>query len=272
MQKVLRQATYLLFISISSTSSIFAYTLAANTFEYIGQPANNNTNLLTLGGYRHYNPTQGTFLKQDSYSPFANNRTFNGFNYSAGNPILFADKSGHMPVEIEMTIIIDISGGNLPELVGMLSREDAEMYITEYSRRYAAAVKEKAPEMMPYVRPLRTILRDPENRFNAQQKILSINKISELTRWHNTLTRSAWFNPTMLTGIRAESVGYAEGLTSRIALEQIQQYRWRIGRFQMSELSDKYTKAFTSGRSDLNTIMQESSRRASLPTREPGRV
>lgn len=70
--------------------------LSINTFEYIGQPANSNTHLLTLGGYRHYNPAQGTFLKQDSYSPFATNRTFNGFNYSDGNPIMFRDLNGHL--------------------------------------------------------------------------------------------------------------------------------------------------------------------------------
>ena len=94
-------------IAITTLSSTCASNLLANnTFGYIGQPANNSTNLLTLGGYRHYNPTQGTFLKQDSYSPFANNRTFNGFNYSAGNPVLFADQSGHMPIKMSQMIAI----------------------------------------------------------------------------------------------------------------------------------------------------------------------
>ena len=88
-----------MFIATATVSPTFANNLLANnTFSYIGQPANSNTHLLTLGGYRHYNPSQGTFLKQDSYSPFANNRTFNGFNYSAGNPVLFADQSGHLSV------------------------------------------------------------------------------------------------------------------------------------------------------------------------------
>ena len=271
MQKVLRQATYLLFSSITGTSSIFAYPLAANTFEYIGQPAN-NTSLLTLGGYRHYNPTQGAFLKQDSYSPFATNRTFNGFNYSAGNPVMLVDFSGHLPITfIEMDIMPELNQ-SLDSLINMLFQNNAETEVSRYSKLYSMVIEEKAPEIVPYVRPLRTILRDSENRFNAQQKILSINKISELTRWHNTLTRSAWFNPTILKGISAKSVGYAEGLTSRITLEQIQQYRCRIARFRMSELSDTYTTAFTSGRSDLNTMMRESSRRASLPTQEPGGV
>ena len=93
-------------IATTTMSSAFANNLLAhNAFGYIGQPANGNTHLLTLGGYRHYNPTQGTFLKQDSYSPFANNRTFNGFNYSAGNPVLFADKSGHKFTALEDVLI-----------------------------------------------------------------------------------------------------------------------------------------------------------------------
>ena len=130
-------------IATTTVSSAFASNLLANNaFSYIGQPANNSTNLLTLGGYRHYNPTQGTFLKQDSYSPFATNRTFNGFNYSAGNPVLFADQSGHLSV-LDSALIagasilaatfvgigiyrgIAMSGETSDELVGETSAENA---------------------------------------------------------------------------------------------------------------------------------------------------
>lgn len=66
-----------------------------NTFEYIGQSLNHNTGVMMMGGYRAYNPNVGVFLKRDSYSPFVSNRTFNGFDYAAGNPVLMVDPSGH---------------------------------------------------------------------------------------------------------------------------------------------------------------------------------
>ena len=72
-------------------------TLCENTFGYISQPLNHTTGLMMLGGYRSYNAMTGNFTKQDGYNAFKSNRTFNGFNYAVGNPVLLTDRSGHLP-------------------------------------------------------------------------------------------------------------------------------------------------------------------------------
>jgi RHS repeat-associated protein len=80
--------------------------LEKNTFGYIGQSLNPTTKLMMMGGYRAYDPAVGTFLKADSYSPFRGAGTFNGFNYGAGNPVLFSDPSGHMPKWLSTALIV----------------------------------------------------------------------------------------------------------------------------------------------------------------------
>ena len=72
-------------------------TLCENTFGYISQPLSHTTGLMMLGGYRSYNAVTGNFTKQDGYSAFQSNRTFNGFNYAVENPVLLTDRSGHLP-------------------------------------------------------------------------------------------------------------------------------------------------------------------------------
>ena len=91
-----------LVLGISASSPLWAKApitpIQNNTFFYIAQPASAATGLLILGGYRLYDARQGTFTKQDSWSPFRALYTRNGFDYAAGNPVLLSDQSGHIPV------------------------------------------------------------------------------------------------------------------------------------------------------------------------------
>lgn len=76
--------------------------LMTNTFAYIDQPHDAQTHLTVMGGYRGYAAQTGVFTKQDSYSPFVNRKTANGFDYGAGNPVMHVDHSGHIFWEVEL--------------------------------------------------------------------------------------------------------------------------------------------------------------------------
>ena len=102
-------------------------TLNNNTFGYIGQSLSANTGLMMMGGYRAYNPNLGVFVKQDSYSPFQSARTLNGFDYAAGNPIVYTDPSGHDPVTLAAEIValvtetVATEGADIPALAPQIA-------------------------------------------------------------------------------------------------------------------------------------------------------
>ena len=87
--------------------------LENNHFGYIGQPISNISQSIWLGGYRLYQPQSGTFSKSDSDTPFDTTRTFNGYNYANGNPLLMADSSGHDSSQT----IMNVSSGLLATIV-----------------------------------------------------------------------------------------------------------------------------------------------------------
>ncbi|MGE8047928.1 RHS repeat-associated core domain-containing protein [Pseudomonas monteilii] len=58
--------------------------------------------LYALGnGYRSYNPALMRFVAPDSLSPFAEGGT-NAYAYCAGDPINYADPTGHAPTSAQL--------------------------------------------------------------------------------------------------------------------------------------------------------------------------
>ena len=101
----------LIFFLLFCTGNLLAQSLLMqNTFGYIDQPTDSHSHLMMLGGYRAYQPATGQFSKQDSFSPFTSSRTFNGFDYAVGNPMLMQDGSGHLPALLKKTWDMTSSG------------------------------------------------------------------------------------------------------------------------------------------------------------------
>lgn len=69
-----------------------------NQFGYTGESADSSTGLMMLGGFRNYAPGIGRFIQPDSYNSFSKQHIKNADAYVEGNPLFFADPSGHFVI------------------------------------------------------------------------------------------------------------------------------------------------------------------------------
>lgn len=68
-----------------------------NAFGYTGQANDPSTNLMMLGGFRHYAPGIGQFIQPDTYNSFSKQRINNTYAYVNNNPLSEIDPTGHSP-------------------------------------------------------------------------------------------------------------------------------------------------------------------------------
>lgn len=97
---MIRFLFFLCCLSLLSTPYLSAQTqrpLMNNRFTYTSQLDDASATWVWDGGYRADKVRIGVFTKADSDSPLEHTKTHNSYNYANGNPILFVDKSGHMP-------------------------------------------------------------------------------------------------------------------------------------------------------------------------------
>lgn len=90
--KILHSAAY----SNLSNQTRKPLNITRNQFGYTGQTQDQSTGLMMLGKFRNYAPGIGRFIQPDTYNSFSKHHINNPTAYVNGDPMLFADPTGHM--------------------------------------------------------------------------------------------------------------------------------------------------------------------------------
>ncbi|MGV7114744.1 RHS repeat domain-containing protein [Paenibacillus kyungheensis] len=89
----------------------------ANNFKYAGEAYDSETGLYYLKA-RYYDPSQGRFLKEDSYEgQITNPLTLNSYTYVENNPVNYVDPTGYNPEEPsqETDAVQGFRGSSIPK-------------------------------------------------------------------------------------------------------------------------------------------------------------